>query len=171
MVFYAGIRIDQPRAWCLRQAGELGACQQNWGNESKKAIGIRWEPPPLGWVKHNSDGSVMGWPGQVGAGGVIRGNGGEWLRGFTRHMGMAKSMLEKIWAVRDGLIMAKDMGFDSVIVELDSKAIFDKISSCDDKNLPLNPLIAECRISSCDDNLSLFVTRHDFVMCVYHLFC
>lgn len=55
-------------------------------------------------------------------------------------LGMENSMLAEIWVVRDGLIMTKDMGFDSIVVELDAKTIFDLISSNNDENHLLNTL-------------------------------
>lgn len=102
------------------------------------------------WVKLNSDGSVMGWLGRAGAEGMISGNGRLIIEEMEENgfeaLGMENSMLAEIWVVRDGLIMTKDMGFDSIVVELDAKTIFDLISSNNDKNHLLNTLIAECRM-------------------------
>ena len=40
---------------------------------------IRWEKPPVGWMKLNTDGSVFGSLGVVGCGRVIRDDSGNWI--------------------------------------------------------------------------------------------
>jgi len=50
-------------------------------------VGVKWDPPNEGWVALNTDGTARGNPGQAGAGGVIRGDRGEWIAGFSENLG------------------------------------------------------------------------------------
>ncbi|PPD96592.1 hypothetical protein GOBAR_DD06405 [Gossypium barbadense] len=55
-------------------------------------VGVRWHPPPQGWLKLSSDGSALSNPGKAGAGVVIRDINGEWVAGFYRHIPWATSV-------------------------------------------------------------------------------
>ena len=46
-------------------------------NPVKVKIQVQWLPPPVNWVKLNSDGPSMGNPGLAGGGGLIRNERGE----------------------------------------------------------------------------------------------
>ena len=48
---------------------------------------IHWEKPPSGWKKLNTDGSSIGCMERAGCGGVIKDEHGNWVTGFTRHVG------------------------------------------------------------------------------------
>ena len=52
---------------------------------------IRWEKPPIGWKKLNTDGSVIGCMERVGCEGVVRDEHGNWVAGFIRHVGATNS--------------------------------------------------------------------------------
>uniref|UniRef100_A0A7C8ZGN9 RNase H type-1 domain-containing protein n=1 Tax=Opuntia streptacantha TaxID=393608 RepID=A0A7C8ZGN9_OPUST len=70
------------------------------------AIGVRWVPPSEGWVALNTDGAARGNPGPAGAGGVIRGERGEWIAGFSEHLGRCSSLKAELRAVLRGLRLA-----------------------------------------------------------------
>jgi hypothetical protein len=46
--------------------------------EECTTILVRWMPPPVIWVKLNTDGSCRD-DGRIGCGGVLRGSDSEWL--------------------------------------------------------------------------------------------
>ena len=48
---------------------------------------IQWTPPPERWIKLNVDGASKGNPGTAGAGGILRGHYGNWIKGFTLNLG------------------------------------------------------------------------------------
>ena len=61
----------------VRQALEYYHCVASPGMQTCKLLkGIRWERPPQGWMKLNTDGSANGNPGLAGCGGVIRDDAG-----------------------------------------------------------------------------------------------
>lgn len=53
--------------------------------------------------------------------GVIRDDYGQWINGFQRHLGFAHSLLAGCWALRDGLQLAREIGIQSLLVELDGQ--------------------------------------------------
>lgn len=60
---------------------------------SKVAIPVKWNKPPAGWYKLNTDGASLGNPGSAGEGGLIRDSLGNWVKGFFRSIGRATSMV------------------------------------------------------------------------------
>ena len=59
----------------------------------KFAIPVRWSKPLLGWFKLNTDGASLGNPSKVGGGGLIKDSEGRWIRGFSRSIGHATSVM------------------------------------------------------------------------------
>ena len=49
---------------------------QGRSGRAPKMILVTWQPPPSGWIKVNTDGSYLGSPGLVGAGGIFRTSSG-----------------------------------------------------------------------------------------------
>lgn len=50
---------------------------------------VRWEKPCSGWMKLNTDGSLMGNLGLAGGEGLLRDANGNWVGGFARRIGIA----------------------------------------------------------------------------------
>lgn len=71
---------------------------------------VRWNKPPLGWFKLNSDGASLGNPGKAGRGGLIRDHHGKCVKGHKRHIGIASSIIVEFQALRDGLLLASQLG-------------------------------------------------------------
>lgn len=86
---------------------------------------MRWERPPEGWSKLNTDGAVIGSMGLAGCGGIVRDDHGGWLVGFSGHIGIADSFVAELWGLKDGLILCCNLNITSIVVELDAKAIVD----------------------------------------------
>jgi len=77
---------------------------------SKTYIPVSWQKPPVGWAKLNTDGSALGNLGKASGGGMIRDHSGNWIKGYSRALGSNTSFIVELWALRDGLIIAKDLG-------------------------------------------------------------
>lgn len=52
--------------------------------------------------------------------GIICNDNGNWVKGFSRSIGNAFCMLGEIWALRDGLELARDFGITHLAVELEA---------------------------------------------------
>ena len=60
---------------------------------------------------------------------MIRDHLGHWIRGYSCALGLTNSVIAKLWVLRDGLIIAKDLGFNYLIVELDALSVVHMINS------------------------------------------
>lgn len=72
---------------------------------------VGWNPPPSGWVKLNSDGSVRGGEYKASSGGIIRNMDGDWLSGYSWNIGACSIAKAELWGVVDGLHLAYEKGF------------------------------------------------------------
>ncbi|XP_075670180.1 uncharacterized protein LOC142639940 [Castanea sativa] len=79
---------------------------------SKISIPVRWNKPSVGGHKLNTNGASIGNPSKAGGGGVIKGCCGVWVKGYSRAIGYTTSVLAKWWALRDGLILAIQLGIN-----------------------------------------------------------
>ena len=52
--------------------------------------------------------------------------------------------MAELWALRDGLILAKDLNFNSLIVELDIKSVVQLMNN-DSDNMLIESLLTNCR--------------------------
>jgi len=57
------------------------------------AIQVRWIKPLRGWLKLNTDRASQGNPGKAGGGGVISDSSGKWVKGFSRSIRVATSVM------------------------------------------------------------------------------
>ena len=106
---------------------------------------IKWEKPDMGWVKLNTDGAADVAAGSAGGGGLIRDDQGNWIIGFTRKIGKTSSFLAETWALRDGLILCKQLKLNAVMVELDAKALIDALKNPSYANTIVSPLFDDCK--------------------------
>ncbi|KAK5831281.1 hypothetical protein GOBAR_AA20101 [Gossypium barbadense] len=58
---------------------------------------ISWSPPPLGWLKVNSNGALEVETAMATSGGAIRDYRGQWLVGFARNIGHATVTDAELW--------------------------------------------------------------------------
>ena len=91
------------------------------------------------------DGASCGNPGKAVGGGVIKDCHGGWVKGFLRSIGHATSVMAEWWALRDGLILAIQLGINQLEVELESKVIVEMLNSADCPNRSYAPLLCDCR--------------------------
>ena len=85
---------------------------------------------------------------------------GVWLKAFARGLGYTNSALAELWALRDGLLLAKEMGIQQLIIKLDALSVVILMNN-EFENLLMEPLLTDCR------NLwKEFPNKH-----VIHTFC
>ena len=84
------------------------------------------------------------YPEKAGGGGLIRDHKGDWVASFSRSLGCTNSFIAELWALRDGLILAKDLNLNSLIVELDAKIVVQLMNN-DSANMLMEPLLTDCR--------------------------
>ena len=62
-----------------------------------------------------------------------------------RNVGMATSVEVEFWALRDGLILASQMGINNIVVELDAKVVIDLVCASNTLNRYYTPLLNDCQ--------------------------
>ncbi|KAF7832302.1 putative ribonuclease h protein [Senna tora] len=107
---------------------------------------VKWVAPTDGWFKLNTDGSCLGNPGDMAAAGIIRDQFGNWVSGFSKHLGFGNSLKAEMWALALGIKLAKDLACERLVVESDSMSTVNMLS---DQNTcishALGALIHYCR--------------------------
>ena len=152
--------LDKPEYGCFRweivnqnlsteimnQVLEFIYCVHSPRNPVRKLNrGIRWERPPLGWMKLNTDGSWLGGADRAGCGGIVRDDRGEWVAGFSRHIGSTNSFTAELWGLREGLFLCCNLNIESLVVEVDAQAVVDVLKNNDYVNNVVSPLLDDCR--------------------------
>ena len=75
---------------------------------------------------------------------MIRDHSDHWIKGYSRALGTTNSFIAELWALRNGLIIAKDLGLNNLIVELDALSVVHMINS-DTSNMLMEPLLSDRR--------------------------
>ncbi|GMY37202.1 RVT_3 domain-containing protein [Fagus crenata] len=97
---------------------------RNW---HKEAIPVTWEKPEIGWTKLNFDGSSKGRANKASIGGVFRNHKAEFLLGYAESIGKANSTIAELAALRRGLELVLENGWNDVWLEGDAKTLIDII--------------------------------------------
>lgn len=98
----------------------------------------------MGQMKLNSDGSTLGNSGKAGGRGLIRDHQGNWIRGYAGRLGNTNSFITELQALRDGLAIAKELGINNLIVEMDAlNAVM--LMNNNSANLLMEHLLSDCR--------------------------
>lgn len=98
----------------------------------------------MGWSKLNTDASVSSNPHFAGGGGLLRNSNGDWTRGFSHSIVSTSILLAELWALRDGLIMARSLGIQKIIVNVDASDINSLVSGSNSVNRLTQPSVADC---------------------------
>ena len=104
-----------------------------------------WIKPQVGWVKLNSDGSVLGNLKKARGGAVLKCIDGDWISGCLRKLGNTSCTLAKLWSLRDGLLLAKQLSLENICVDMDAKFLVYLLSNSFVVNLSLEPLLSDYR--------------------------
>ena len=99
----------------------------------------------MGWFKLNADRASFGNLSTAGGGGLIRDHYGSWVKGYMRHIGFASSITVKFWALKDGLLLASQLGISQLLVELDAKVVVELLQSSKSSNNYFSSLFNDCR--------------------------
>ncbi len=109
------------------------------------SIPIKWVAPPLGWFKLNMDGSSLRNPSLAGGGGILRNHLGDWVGGFSWAIGYTINVQAELRALKDGLMLAIDLGILNLEVEMDSLVAVKLFNSITTPNAFLSLIVADCR--------------------------
>ena len=152
----------------IMQATKFFHCVSDQRNNRRLVIKqVRWERPGEGWLKLNTNGAANAMMNSAGAGGVVRGDKGNWVVGFSRRNGNTNSFAAEAWGLRDGLLLCNQMNLNDIIIELDLKALVDAINNPSYANYIAAPLVDDCRhLASRFSRLCFRHIYHEANMCV-----
>ena len=68
-----------------------------------------------------------------------------WIRGYSRSIGYTTSVMAELWALRDGLSLAIQLGIRNLEVELDAKVIVEMLNNANSSNKKFSPLLLDYR--------------------------
>lgn len=114
----------------------------------KNLTHVGWKPPPLGFYKLHTDGSARGNPGRASAGGLLRDHNGAWIGSFSRDIGYTHSMAAELWGLRDGLMLARTLNINKIMIEVDAQNVLNMVkpfSAPANHTHPYINLINDCR--------------------------
>lgn len=115
-------------------------------NSHRKDIQVGWVPPRMGFSKLNTDGAYNCAMGSASTGGILRDHYGIWIGGFHRNIIADSSLKAELWALRDGLSLAKDENIKKLEIEVDSMTVLNLIHATNMVNHPLVNLLFDCRL-------------------------
>ena len=67
------------------------------------------------------------------------------MRGFARSIGFTTRIIAEFWALRDGLLLAGQIGVQNLLIELDAKVVVELVQSKSSSNAFYSSLLADCR--------------------------
>jgi len=97
--------------WALAQARDTaGALHVGSIARIREPILVQWLPPPQGFFKLNSDGSLNHAAKNASAGGIIRDWEGNWVKGYTVNIDSTSIFAAELWGLREALKLCRDLG-------------------------------------------------------------
>ena len=85
-----------------------------------RIIEVLWKPPPLGWIKVNTDGAAFGCPSLTGYGGIFCNCKGFVHRCFAIPIGLAFAFEAELVATIQAISFAWDRNWKKLWLETDS---------------------------------------------------
>ena len=67
------------------------------------------------------------------------------MKGFARSIGFTTSIIAEIRALRDGLLLADQIGVQNLVIELDAKVVVELVQSETTSNAFYSSLLVDCR--------------------------
>ncbi|KAH6781981.1 hypothetical protein C2S52_001212 [Perilla frutescens var. hirtella] len=95
----------------------------------RQFISMVWRPPPIGWIKINTDGSSQGASGAMSTGGVFKRSDGTVSFCFHFDEGIGFSFLAELLAVIVALEWAQSLSLDFIWLGADSAYVVSLLSS------------------------------------------
>lgn len=142
--------VSQKLAWIYQQTASIinafaKASKPRVHREQTRVSNLKWERPPRGWVKVNTDANVDQNSKHAWCGGVMRDENGVWLRGVECNIGWASVNEAELWGVIDGLELPWKSGRRKVIIEVDSERIAKSLTAANKAYMGKNNLSHKCK--------------------------
>ena len=118
---------------------------------------IKWNTQPEPFIKLNIDGNSLGNPGLASASELLRNSSGDWISIFSLHMGITSNNIAELGAVHQGLLLAWNLGFKFIHLEIDSMRVLSRLTNTNDIPPIINPILCDCRnLMECDWTIQVY---------------
>lgn len=123
-----GIRYKKFSGYILRQNKEIATAylkllKPRAVNTNYEARMLNWLPPQPDWIAVNTDAYFSSINFLVGCGGVMRGNQGAWIAGFSCMAKVNNITEAKCWAVMKALQWAWRMNYKKLWIQCDPRNV------------------------------------------------
>ena len=146
MIFYNGSFDLKVASYCVKKCVEFFAIVPENPKKPRRVLArVSWTKPQEGWVKLNSDGSVVGNSKKAGGEAMLRCSNGDLVAGCLRKLGNTSCTLAELWALRDGPLLAKQLNLENICVDMDAEFLVYLLSNTTVVNLSFQPLLSNCR--------------------------
>ena len=131
---------------CIEKSAEFHFLIQGAEAQNKKIQHpVSWTKLDLGWFKLNTYASVLLSSNCAGEGGLIRDSYGSWIRGFSRLIGASNCLLAELWALRDGIAIAKNLNISKLVINVDATEVISLFSKPSSDNRLTQPIVDDCK--------------------------
>ena len=131
---------------CIAKTAEFHFLIQGADAQNKKIQHpVSWTKLDLGWFKLNTNASVLLSLNCACGGGLIRDSYGSWIRGFSRLIGASNCLLAELWALRDGITMAKNLNIAKLVINVNAAEVISLFSKPSSDNRLTQPIVDDCR--------------------------
>lgn len=130
-------------------------------NKAVRIAKPTWTPPLPGMAKLNVDAAWVSKT-NAGMGAVLRNHKGDWITGMTKKV-FANSVIEtELIALREGILLAKEVWLDNIDVETDSLAAKDRLQNWKNETREeMGIIIADVANLLLDDKIKLYHVGRD----------
>ena len=77
---------------------------------------------------------------------VSRDADGQWVRGFSRWIGVTNNFVAELWGLREGLMLCRSLNLSSLVIELDTKSIVNVLNNLSYANNFISRILDDCRL-------------------------
>lgn len=95
-----------------------------------EGMATKWRPPDTGWIKVNTDGAARTDGDWSATASVLRDSNGSSDSGFQRFLGKGSALNAELWAILDGLKVAKHRNHNNVVIGSDYLVAVKLIKDC-----------------------------------------
>ena len=146
VIFCDGSFDPKVAGHCVKKGAKFCAIVLEKPKKPRRVLArVSWTKPQEGWVKLNLDGLVLGNLKKAGGGAMLGCSNGKWVAGCLRKLGNMSYILAELWALRDGLLLSKQLSLENICVDMDAEFLVYLLSNATVVNLSLEPLLSDCK--------------------------
>ncbi|KAL5777565.1 hypothetical protein ACOSP7_010491 [Xanthoceras sorbifolium] len=135
-------------SWSLSLLHEFQGTQKVFGSplqSPRQRCSTPWSPPPAGSLKLNTDAAVKSGFSVMGSGAVVRDSQGKVVAASAKPLlGFFPAELGELLALREGLLLAKELNLNIEWVELDAVNVVARVSSSFPCSV-LDPIVSDVK--------------------------